>query len=58
MSKLGGQAFSGMASYDRRLTWGPNGYVWLYIRDSQDNKDYLSYINPLSGEARSLLNSR
>jgi len=31
---LGGDAFTGMRSYDRRLTLGPDGYVWLYIGNS------------------------
>jgi hypothetical protein len=33
VKELGGSAFPGLPSYDRRLTLGPDGHVWLYIND-------------------------
>ncbi|MDQ5949353.1 MAG: tripartite motif-containing protein 71 [Patescibacteria group bacterium] len=45
---LGGTAFTGIASYDRRLIKGPDGYVWLFIGNT------LSRINPINGVIESV----
>jgi len=52
VKELGGEAFLGMRPYNRRLTMGPDGWVWLYI----DN--VISRIRPEDGMIERLLEAR
>jgi hypothetical protein len=46
---IAGLAFGGIGAWDRRLIWGPDGYIWLFI----DN--YICRINPVDGSIQQVL---
>lgn len=46
-----GKAFGGVMSYDRRLTKGPDGYLWLYM----DNT--ICRINPSTGAVQPVVSA-
>jgi hypothetical protein len=49
---LGGTAFPNMSSYNRRVTLGPDGCVWLYI------DDWISRIRPSDGVVEKIVQTK